>query len=291
MFLSRSEKILNITNWVLLGVIGLLCVFPIYYILAVSLTSNAAYNQYGFQIIPAGLSLDAYWQIIRNDIIPRAYLNSIIITVGGTLLSMVLTILTAYPLANKRLPGRNLLLGAVLFSMIFSGGLIPLFILVRGLGLSNTYWAVILPGAIWSWNVLILKNFFESTPEELLDAARIDGANEFVILKDVVLPISTPAIATVTLFYAVGYWNDFFTPFMFLTDPKMQPLAVVLRGILRELMGGSHQVVSNVDVTRMAPNDGVRMAAVFLAMIPVLIIYPWLQKYFTKGLLLGSVKG
>jgi putative aldouronate transport system permease protein len=289
MFLSRGEKIMNIVNWIVLALIGLACVFPVYYILAVSLTSNAAYNQYGFQVIPSGLSLDSYWQILRHSTIPRAYRNSILITVGGTMLNMVLTVLTAYPLANKRLPGRNFLLSAVLVTLIFSGGLIPLFILVRSLGLTNTYWAVILPGAIWSWNVLILKNFFESVPEELMEAARIDGANEFVILKNIVLPISTPALATIALYYAVGHWNDFFTPFMFLTDPKMQPLAVVLRAILRELMGGAG--TANVDVQRLAPNDGVRMAAVFISMIPILIIYPWLQKYFTKGVLLGSIKG
>jgi putative aldouronate transport system permease protein len=289
MFLSRGEKIMNVVNWIVLALIGMACLFPVYYILVVSLTSNTAYNQYGFQVIPAGLSLDSYWQILRHSIIPRAYMNSIQITVGGTVLNMVLTVLTAYPLANKRLPGRNFLLSAVLVTLIFSGGLIPMFILVRSLGLTNTYWAVILPGAIWSWNVLILKNFFESVPEELLEAARIDGANEFVILKNIVLPISTPALATIALYYAVGHWNDFFTPFMFLTDPKMQPLAVVLRAILRELMGGAG--TANVDVQRLAPNDGVRMAAVFISMIPILIIYPWLQKYFTKGVLLGSIKG
>jgi putative aldouronate transport system permease protein len=289
MFLSRGEKIMNIVNWIVLALIGLACVFPVYYILAVSLTSNTAYNQYGFQVIPSGLSLDSYWQILRHSIIPRAYMNSVLITVAGTVLNMALTVLMAYPLANKRLPGRNFLLNAVLVTLIFSGGLIPTFILVRSLGLMNTYWAVILPGAIWSWNVLILKNFFESVPEELMEAARIDGANELVILMNVVLPISTPALATIALYYAVGHWNDFFTPFMFLTDPKMQPLAVVIRAILRELMGAAG--TANVDVQRLAPNDGVRMAAVFISMIPILIIYPWLQKYFTKGVLLGSIKG
>jgi putative aldouronate transport system permease protein len=289
MFLSRSEKLMNVAIWVLLALIGLTCVFPIYYILAVSLTSYEAYNKHGFQIIPSELSLYAYWQILRHSIIPRAYMNSIMITVAGTALNMVLTVLTAYPLANKRLPGRNFLLGAVLVTLIFSGGLIPTFILVRSLGLMNTYWAVILPSAIWSWNVLILKSFFEALPEELMEAARIDGAHELAILWKIVLPISTPALATIALFYAVGHWNDFFTPFMFLTDPQLQPLAVVLRAILRELMGTAG--TANVDVQRLAPNDGVRMAAVFLSMIPILIVYPWLQKYFTKGVLLGSIKG
>jgi putative aldouronate transport system permease protein len=289
MCLSRGEKSLNAINVALLVLIGFVCVFPVYYILAVSLTSNASFNKSGFQIIPAELSLNAYWQIVRNNIVPRAYLNSFIITFSGLAINMVLTVLTAFPLAHKRLPGRNFFLSAVLFTLIFSGGLIPTFILVRSLGLMNTYWAVILPSAIWSWNVLILKNFFESIPTELLEAARMDGANEIVILKDVVLPISGPALATIALFYGVSHWNDFFTPFMFLTAKELQPLAVVLRSILRELMGGAG--VSNVDIERLAPNDGVRMAAVFLSMIPILIIYPLLQRHFTKGVLLGSIKG
>jgi putative aldouronate transport system permease protein len=290
MLMSRGEKIQNLINWILLIVVGFICVFPIYYVLAVSLTSIESFNKFGFQLIPSQLSLDAYWQILQQNLIPRAYMNSILITVVGTLINMVLTILMAYPLANKRLPGRNIILSGVLFTLIFSGGLIPSFILVRTLGLTNTYWSVILPGAIWSWNVLILKNFFESVPDELLEVARIDGANEFVIMTEIVLPISKPALATVGLFYAVGHWNDFFSPFMYLTDPRMQPLAVVLRAILRELTGNAG-MPSNVDRVRMAPNDGIRMAAVFLSIIPILLIYPWLQKYFTKGIMLGSIKG
>jgi putative aldouronate transport system permease protein len=289
MLLSRGEKFLNVINWLFLALVGFACVFPIYYILSVSLTSLEAFNKFGFQIIPSGLSLEAYKQILGKPLIPQAYMNSVIITVAGTLINMVLTILTAYPLANRRLPGRNFFLGAVLFTLLFSGGLIPLFILVRGLKLMNTYWAVILPSAIWSWNVLILKNFFESVPDELLEAARIDGANEFQIMKDIVLPVSMPALATVALFYAVGHWNDFFTPYMFLTDQKLQPLAVVLRMILRTLMGGAG--VSVLDREIIAPTEATRMAAVFLSVIPILIIYPFVQRYFVKGIMLGSIKG
>ncbi|MGD0006750.1 MAG: carbohydrate ABC transporter permease [Anaerolineaceae bacterium] len=290
MLMSRGEKIQNVINWILLIGIGLICIFPVYYVLAVSLTSMESFNKFGFQLIPSQLSLDAYWQILDQDLIPRAYMNSILITVAGTIINMVLTILMAYPLANKRLPGRNIILSGVLFCLIFSGGLIPSFILVRTLGLTNTYWSVILPDAIWSWNVLILKNFFESVPTELLEVARIDGANEFVIMRDIVMPMSKPALATIGLFYAVAHWNDFFSPFMYLTNPRMQPLAVVLRSILRELTGLAG-MPTNVDRARMAPNDGVRMAAVFLSIIPILLIYPWLQKYFTKGIMLGSIKG
>jgi putative aldouronate transport system permease protein len=289
MLLSRGEKIMNVINWLFLALIGFACVFPIYYILSVSLTSLEAFNKFGFQIIPSELSLEAYKQILGKPLIPQAYMNSVIITVAGTLINMVLTILTAYPLANRRLPGRNFFLSAVLFTLLFSGGLIPLFILVRGLGLMNSYWAVILPSAIWSWNVLILKNFFESVPDELLEAARIDGANEFQIMKDIVLPVSMPALATVALFYAVGHWNDFFTPYMFLTDQSLQPLAVVLRTILRTLMGGAG--VSVLDREIIAPTEATRMAAVFLSVIPILIIYPFVQRYFVKGVMLGSIKG
>jgi putative aldouronate transport system permease protein len=289
MLLTRGEKIMSFTNWVILALVGFLCVFPVYYILSVSITSLDAFNRHGFQIIPAGLSFEAYKQILERPLIPRAYMNSIVITVTGTILNMVLTVLTAYPLANKRLPGRNFLLGGLLFTLLFSGGLIPLFILIRSLNLINTYWSVILPGAIWTWNVLILKNFLEAVPEELVEAARIDGANEFQIMLEIVLPVSKPALATIALFYAVGHWNDFFYPFMFLTDQEMQPLAVVLRAILRELMGGAG--VSVLDREIIAPTEASRMAAVFLSVVPILLIYPFIQRYFTKGIMLGSIKG
>ena len=195
----------------------------------------------------------------------------------------------AYPLSRKRLPGRKILLVFVLIPMLFSGGLVPLFILVKNLSLINTFWAIILPGAVSTYYLLLMKSFFEDLPQDLFECAFLDGASEFTILFKIVLPLSTPVIATLTLFYGVLQWNSFFYALMFLTDKELQPLQVVLRDLLT---GATNtEVQSSLEFTQLLPGETLKMAAVMLSIIPLLIIYPFLQKYFTKGLLLGSIKG
>jgi putative aldouronate transport system permease protein len=243
----------------------------------------------GFLIIPREITFEAYRYILTQDLIPRAYLNTIIITLGGTLINMVLTVLMAYPLSRSRMPGRKLLLVFVLIPMLFSGGLIPLFILVKNLHLVNTFWAVILPGAVSTYYLLLMKSFFEELPQDLFECAYLDGASEFTILIEIVLPLSTPVLATLTLFYGVAHWNSFFYPLMFLTDKAMQPLQVILRDLLTGAM--RQEVESSLEYTQLLPGETLKMAAVMLSIIPMLIVYPFLQKYFTKGLLLGSIKG
>jgi putative aldouronate transport system permease protein len=187
------------------------------------------------------------------------------------------------------MPGRNILLVFVLIPMLFSGGLIPLFILVKDLSLINTFWAVILPGAISTYYLLLMKSFFEELPQDLFECAYLDGASEFTILFKIVLPLSTPVLATLTMFYGVAHWNSFFYALMFLTDKELQPLQVILRDLLTGAM--RTEVEASLEYTQLLPGETLKMAAVMLSIIPLLIIYPFLQKYFTKGLLLGSIKG
>lgn len=290
MLLSRTEKFFHLVNYVALFLVAAITVFPVLYVISVSLTPLGVLAKYGgFLIIPREITFDAYKYILSQDLIPRAYMNTVIITVVGTTLNMVLTLLVAYPLSRKRMPGRTFLLVFVLIPMLFSGGLIPLFILIKNLQLINTYWAVILPGAISTYYLLLMKSFFEELPQDLFECAYLDGASEFTILFQIVLPLSTPVIATLTLFYGVAHWNSFFYALMFLTDKDLQPLQVILRDLLT---GAMHtEVEASLEYTQLLPGETLKMAAVMLSIIPLLVVYPFLQKYFTKGLLLGSIKG
>jgi putative aldouronate transport system permease protein len=290
MLLSRGERVLQGVNVVLLGLIAFATVFPVLYVVSVSLTPMGVIARYGgFLVIPRQITFDAYKYLLSQNLIPRAYLNTLTITALGTVINMVLTTLMAYPLARRSLPGRNALLVFVLIPMLFSGGLIPLFILVKNLTLINTYWAVVLPGAISSYNLLVMKGFVEGLPEELFESAQLDGATDWTILLRLVLPLSRPVLATLGLFYGVGHWNGFWYPRMFLTDRKLQPLQVVLRDVLMDAM--SNEMEEVLEYVQLLPGETLKMAAVLLSVLPLLLVYPFLQKYFTKGVLLGSIKG
>jgi putative aldouronate transport system permease protein len=200
---------------------------------------------------------------------------------------MVLTVLMAYVLCSKTLPGRNIIMTLVIFTFLFNAGLVPNYLLVKNLNLINTLPAVILPGAISVYNLLVMRAFFLGLPESLSEAARIDGANDLYILWKIFLPLSKPILLTIGLFYAVGHWNEFFLPILYLNDRELMPLPVLLRNILTAANLGEY-VESNA--VSAASQESLKMAAVFLAMLPMLIIYPWIQRHFTKGVLLGGVK-
>lgn len=290
MLLSRSEKFFHAVIYLLLFLLAFVTLFPVLYVFSVSLTPLGVLTQYGgFVIFPREITFSAYKYILSQDLIPRAYQNTIIITVTGTLTNLILTVLMAYPLSRKNMPGRTLLLVFVLIPMLFSGGLIPLFILVKNLKLINTFWAVILPGAIATYYLLLMKSFFEQLPQDLFECAYLDGASELTILTQIVLPLSTPVMATMALFYGVGHWNSFFYPLMFLTNKALQPLQVILRDLL---IGATlEEVEASLEYAQLLPGETLKMAAVVVSIIPLLVVYPLLQKYFTKGLLLGSIKG
>jgi len=290
MLLSRRDKVLHAINYTLLFALAFVTIFPVFYVVSVSLTPLNVLTQHGgFVVIPREITFEAYRYILSQDLIPRAYLNTIIITSVGTILNLVLTVLMAYPLSRKNMPGRTALLVFVLIPMLFSGGLIPLFILVKDLKLINTFWSVILPGAVSTYYLLLMKSFFEQLPQDLFECAYLDGASEFTTLIKIVLPLSTPILATMTLFYGVTHWNDFFYPLMFLTDKQLQPLQVILRDLL---IGATQtEAEASLEYTQLLPGETLKMAAVMLSIIPLLVVYPFLQKYFTKGLLLGSIKG
>jgi len=239
---------------------------------------------------PIEFNWNAYSNLLRDGQLLIAMKNTVIITVVGTTLNMMFTIMAAYPLSKAKLRGRNVMLMAILFTMLFSGGLIPNFLLVNGLGITNTYWALWLPALISAYNMFVMKTFLEGLPEELEESASIDGASEATILWKIILPLSKPVIAALTLFYAVGWWNSYMNVLIYIRSGHKLSLMVKLYQMIEmvspELMRGGEGVMQ----LAITP-EGIRAAAVVFAMVPILCVYPFLQKHFIKGVLLGSIKG
>lgn len=281
-----QERTYMIIVYSLLTMAAISVIFPLLYVIAVSLTPYAeVLKRGGFAIIPRRVTFEAYATFLQDSKIPRAYGVTIFITVVGTLVNLVLTSLMAYPLSKKDLPYRNVFLLLVVFTLLFSGGIIPTYLVVKATGLVNSVWAMILPGAVSAFYLLIMKTFFENLPENLDEAAKIDGAGETRIFLSIVLPLSLPILATVGLFYAVGHWNEFFGAIIYVTDNTKHPLQVILRGILNQSQ------MPEQDFERVLPTETLQMAAVILSTLPILVVYPFIQKYFTQGALLGSIKG
>lgn len=271
-------------------VVLLIIVIPLWRVIMSSVTPLEVFNRGGVPFFqwPWEWSWGAYEQMLTHPTFPRATLNSFIITITGTALSLTLTVPLAYALSTRTLPGRNLIIALILFTFLFHVGLIPNYLLVaRTLGWINNILAIIVPSAVGVTNVLVMKSFFEGIPDEIKEAARIDGANDLQVLWTVILPLSKPILLTIGLFYAVYYWNEFFTPLLYLNDSNLLPLPVLLRNIL---IGTSFSEYVDYDVTRAASIESLKSAAVLLTMLPMVLVYPWIQRYFTKGTLVGSVK-
>jgi putative aldouronate transport system permease protein len=282
-----SDRLFVSSVYAALALGALAVVFPFLYVLAVSVTPfEEVLKHGGFILLPRKITLDAYVQFLTRSTIPRAYAVTVSLTVAGTAVNLLLTTLIAYPLSRRTLPGRSLLLMFILIPMVFGGGIIPTYIIVRSLGLLDSYLALILPGAVWTFNAIIMKTFFERMEPGLLEAATIDGAGELTILFRIVLPLSLPVMSTVGLYYAVAHWNQFFAAIMYLSTRSKYPL----QPILREIITGAESVaVDHADFS--VPPDTLKMAAVMLTAVPVMLVYPFLQKHFTQGVLLGSIKG
>ncbi|MBD2843976.1 carbohydrate ABC transporter permease [Paenibacillus sp. IB182496] len=267
--------------------LSLSVLFPIFYVVAVSLTPfEEVLRNGGFIVVPRAITWEAYRIFLTNDRIPDAYQVTFIITVAGTLINLVLTALLAYPLSKPRLPGRKIFLLLIVFTMLFNGGIIPTYLIVKATGLLNTLWAMMIPNAVSAFNLLIMKTFYENLPESLDEAAKIDGAGEVRTLVQIVLPLSMPIMATIGLFYSVGHWNEFFQAIMYVSDTAKFPLQVVLRGILSR-----SQSVEELSLEETMPTESLQMAAVILTAVPIIVVYPFIQKHFTQGVLLGSIKG
>ena len=272
-----------------LSLFAFVAILPFLHTIARSFSAEAPIARSEVYIWPVNPTLDAYRRLIIGGAFWRAYLNSFIITVLGTTIQMAMTLLAAYPLSRSRLPGRTLLMLLILFQMIFPPGLIPFYLTVRQLGLMDTYWAVILPYAINTFNLIVLISYFRTLPSELEEAALIDGANDFQVLRHVIVPISMPVVMTLTLFYAVENWNLFLPAIFFINDGSKQPLQVILRDLIWSMQLAS-QTASAEQFERLAGLEALKAASVFIAALPMLVVYPFIQRFFIRGIVLGAIK-
>ena len=287
---EKPHPLVQALKVVVLALSTVVMLYPFIHVISVSFSDPAAYTPGDLLLWPKGFTTKAYALVLGGGIVPRALLVSIGVTIVGTLLSMIMTVTLAYGLSQtRRVPGSRFVLMLVLFSLLFSAGVIPNYLLVRGLGLLNSYLALILPGVISAFNLVVIRNFFMSIPEELLDAARIDGAGELQILARIVLPLSKAVLAVIALFYGVSYWNAFFGAMLYLDDPQMWPVQLVLRQYVLQAEPLPGSVIETVGV-RLTP-ETIQMAVLVLATVPILIVYPFLQRFFTKGVLTGAIKG
>lgn len=287
---SVGSNIFDCFNYIFLLVYGIICVIPFIYVIAASLTPPEELIKYSFILLPKKPTLQAYRYIFTTDTVPRSLVVSVLFTIAGTVLNLAMTALMAYPLAHKRVVGHKLMMLMVTFTLVFSGGMIPGYILVQKLHLINTYAATLLPGCISAFDLIIFINFFKGLPEELEESAKMDGCTDLRVLTSIVLPISVPLLATFTVMFAVGHWNSWFSFILYISDPKKWPVQVVLRMIVSTANAEVGKSMA-IDENYTPPQDIIRMCMIVIATLPIMIVYPFAQKHFTRGLTLGSVKG
>lgn len=266
--------------------------YPILYVLALSFSSREAVLNNEVYIIPVGFNFDNYKLVLKHEFLSKAFLNSVFYTVFGTLYSMILTILGAYALSRKNYFGRDFIMFLIAFTMMFGGGMIPSYMLIKNLGLLNTRLALIIPFAVSQYNLIVMRTYMQQIPSAIEESAKLDGANDFVILFRIFVPMSKPVIATITLFYAAGQWNDFFSGLIYLDDKNKFPLQLVIRDLLITQNDATlnQGLAAQQGMPSLTPG-GFRAAIVVVTVLPLLVVYPFIQKYFVKGVMLGSIKG
>lgn len=283
---SLGSRAFDIINYAMLAVLAFFCLYPFLNVLAYAFSSESAVLAGKVGMVPVQFRTAAMKRVLTNPRMVQSLLFTLKVTLLGTAINLVMTILAGYALSKKRLKGRVFLLGLIIFTMYFDGGMVPKYILIRELGMLNTIWALIIPGAISTFNMIIVKTYFSNLPEELEESAKIDGANDYLILIRIIVPVSLPIIATISLFYSVGHWNEFRKALLYITSTSKYTLQLILRQLIDQFGDADAQMEDEFLV-----KESVRSASIIIATVPILVVYPWLQKYFTKGVMLGSVKG
>ena len=289
-----QDKVVYFINYVLLALLLVIVLYPIIYIISCSFSSGSALMAGRVRLLPVEFTFDSYKAVFKYQSIWSGYKNSVIYTIVGTLISIVFTLFAAYPLSRDDFRGQKLFTGLFLFTLMFSGGLIPTYLLVRNLKLIDTMWAIVLPGAVSAYNMIVARTFFKQTiPKELMEAAEMDGCSDFKFFSRIVIPLSTPIVAVLCLWVAVSLWNSYFNPMIYINSEDKYPLQLVLRRIL--LMSQVNLNSSSVDPQVIAKNqylsEMLKYGTIIISTLPLMVIYPFVQKYFVKGVMIGSVKG
>ncbi len=290
---SVSDKVFDIGVYVLLCLVLVIVLYPLYFVLIASFSDPLAVIAGNVSFFPVNFNLESYRLVFKNSQVMTGYRNTILYTLAGTTLNIFMSICAAYPLSRRSLKGKGFGLAMMVFTMFFSGGMIPTYIVISDLGILDTFWVMILPTALSVYNVMIMRTFFStSIPPELEEAAVVDGASHLRILVSVILPLSKPILAVMVLYYAVGHWNSYFNALLYLSDQNRYPLQLILRAILIQNQA-SEESFSEIGNTynRMLLSETMKYALIIISSVPVLILYPFLQKYFVQGVMIGSVKG
>lgn len=279
----------DLMNYIILGIIALIMLYPMYYVFIVSISSAKHISQGSVNLFPKDITFKAYEIVFNTKRIWSSYKNTFIYTGLGTLINLLFTAMCAYPLSRPDFFGRKIFTILVTITMFISGGMIPLYLVVMNLGLINSIWAIVLPPAISTYNMIVMRTSFQAIPISLTESAYLDGANDINILCKIVLPLSKPIMATMTLFYAVQHWNSYFPSMLYLNDSRKYPLQIILRDIViqGEMTDQGGDITSAINIVA----TNYKYAVIIISVIPILLVYPLLQKYFTKGVMVGAVKG
>lgn len=286
---SRASKAFDVFNYALLAIVGMVMFYPMFYVFIVSISSAEFINKGMVTLFPRGINFEAYKIVFQNKQIWNSYLNTLLYTTVGTIINLICTAMCAYPLSRKDFYGRGPLTFFVTMTMFVSGGMIPLYLVVSQLKLLNSIWAIVLPPAISTYNMIIMRTSFATIPDSLVESAYLDGANDIQILAKIILPLSKPIMATMTLFYAVSHWNSYFPAMIYLNDQKKYPVQVIMRDIV--IAGDFTQQGGDVSGSLNVVATNYKYAVIIISVIPILLVYPLLQKHFTKGVMVGAVKG
>ncbi|WP_066189780.1 MULTISPECIES: carbohydrate ABC transporter permease [Gracilibacillus] len=290
--LNKGDKLFTVTNYFLLSLVICLMIYPLIYVISASFSNPEKMLLGELWLFPKDINFESYLLAFQNSDIWIGYRNTIFYTALGTLINLIMSVMIAYPLSRKDFYGRGIITAFIIFTMFFNGGMIPTYLLVRDVGMLDTFWAVMIPGAVSVYNVIIMRTFFQGIPNEIREAAAIDGSTNLHFLWKIVLPLSTPILAVMALFYGVGHWNSYFDALIYLQDSAKYPLQLFLRQMLiQDDMTAMSTSGTEGVAQHLLRVEGLKYAVVIIASLPMLIIYPFLQKYFIKGVMIGSLKG
>lgn len=290
---SGADRLFTIFNYIMLTLVLILVLYPLIYVVSASFSSSSAVLSGRVWLWPVEPTLEGYKAVFKNAMVLKGFTNTIFYTLAGTAINLVLSVMAAYPLSRKDFRGRNVFMLLLVFTMLFNGGLIPTYLIVKDLGMIDTVWAMLIPSALSVWNVIIMRTYFQTTiPNELLEASQLDGCSDFRFLRSIVLPLSGPILAVIALFYAVGHWNQYFNAMIYLKRSDLYPLQLVLRDILVQ---NEVNIDMLGDAKTAAARQGLRellkYSLIVVTSVPLLVVYPFLQKFFVKGVMIGSIKG
>jgi len=290
---TRSDMIFDTCNMIFMILILAIIIYPLWFVVIASVSESAAVLNGEVILWPKGFHLDAYARVFQNSKIMRGYRNTLFYTFVGTVLNVIGTIMLAYPLSRKDFAGRNVIMMILTVTMFFSGGLIPTFLVYKQIHIVNTVWVMLIPGLVSVYNTILMRTFFQNLPYDLQEAAMIDGCSNMRILLQIIIPLSKPIIAVMVIYYGVAHWNEYFTALVYVSNKELQPLQLVLREILITMTdsGGDKAMSDSSHAEQVRMAESLKFAAIIVSTVPVLCLYPFAQKYFAKGVMIGAIKG